>query len=90
MIKKLQVVIREVYEGEEMQEKIKHNVTGQEISSWDFGKLSTIDQAQYTFGQYPTGKSKVEIPENDPIYGQIFNEENLDIKDLILHLNRTR
>lgn len=90
MIKKLQVIVREVYEVELMEEKIKHNKTGEAIDSWDFKKLTTEEQANYTFGEYPTGKSKIEEREGDPVFGQVFQESDLNVKDLILHLNRTK
>lgn len=88
MIKKLQVLVREVYESEAMETKIRHNVTGQEITEWDFKHLDKEEQSNYTFGEYPNGKMKLEISEDDPIYGQVFSD--LDTRELILHLNRTK
>jgi hypothetical protein len=90
MIKKLQVIVREVYESEETHEVISNIKTGKEISNYDYEQLTKEDQEGFVASQKPTGKSKIEESEGDPIYGQIFDTRDLDITDLILHLNRTR
>lgn len=90
MIKKIQVLVREVYEIEEFEVKIRNNKTAQEIDSYDFKKLDATEQEKYTFGEYPTGKSKVEIADGDPTFSQIFTPNDFSVKDLILHLNRTK
>lgn len=90
MIKKLQVIVREVYEDEVMEDVIRQNKTGVLISEYDYNKLPKEEQENYIATPVSSGKSKIEISENDPIFGQIFSEEDLNVKELILHLNRTK
>lgn len=90
MIKKLQVIVREVYEIEVMDDVIRQNKTGVEISEYDYEKLPKEEQENYTATPMSTGKSKIEVSDNDPVFGQIFTEGDLNVKELILHLNRTK
>ena len=90
MIKKLQVLVREVYESEETEEIIAHKKTGEKISSWEFKQLSLEEKENYSFNDVGTSKSKIVVSEGDPVYGQVFSEQDLNVKELILHLNRTK
>ena len=90
MIKKLQVIVREVYESEDFDEIVSHRDTGENISTYEFKNLPDEEKKGFVFERIPNGKAKVEISEGDPIFGQIFFENDLNIKDLILHLNRTK
>ena len=90
MIKKIQVLVREVYESEVFETAIIHNETKEEIDKYDYKNLPEEKQKEYTYTQVSTGKSKIEERDGDPLFGQIFSQEAIDVRDLILHLNRTR
>jgi len=90
MIKKLQVIVREVYESEVIEKEITHAKTLEVIDTWDFKKLNDSEKSEYSVREVPTGKVKLEVSEDDPIYGQVFTEGDLNVKELILHLNRTK
>jgi hypothetical protein len=92
MVKKIQILVREVYEQEETEKVWSHIKTGDTISDYDYRHdLPEGDTKEdYTRKETPTGKMELLTTDNDPIYGQVFSEEEFDIRDLILHLNRTR
>ncbi len=90
MIKKIQVVVREVYESEEVDIVVANKKSGEKISDYDYRHLPEEEKENFTFNEFPNGKSKIEVSEGDPIFGQIFQDDDLNVKDLILFLNRTK
>jgi len=91
MVTKLQVLVREVYEQEEKEMKWNNIETGENIDSYDYKNLdSDEERAKFVRKEISTGKMELLTTDNDPIYGQLFHENDLDVKELILHLNRTK
>lgn len=91
MIKKLQVMVKEVYEQEEIQRQWIHIETGEEMADYTYKNLDENDREKkedYVRKEIPTGK--MERLEGDDVYEQVFEVGDLDMKDLILHLNRTK
>ncbi len=91
MVKKLQVLVREVYEQEEVEKTWSHIETGETISDYAYSNDDGTIKKDYTRKEVKTGKMELlQAEDNDPVYGQVFDEMDLDVKDLILHLNRTK
>jgi len=84
MVTKLQVLVREVYEQEEVNKVWCHIENGDEISDYSYNDKQEDEQKKYTRKEIKTGKIELLTTDNDPIYGQLFHEDDLDIKELIL------
>jgi|GEM_PF-1972314 hypothetical protein len=89
MIKKYQVLVREVYESEETETIIVNVNSQEEIASWKFSDLTPEEKRDYVKQEVPTGKNKLEIS-NSELYQQVFNVNDLKIEDLVLYLNRVK
>lgn len=90
MVTKIQVLVREVYEQEETESIWVNSATQEKFDDYDYKNLDDDKKEGFVMTEVPTGKMELLTTENDPVYGQVFAEEDLDIKELILHLNRVK